>query len=137
MKGTARIALAVAACVLATAVAAARAPAAASDAVGCTWAPYGDVCIWVWGTGRYVRHVQVDRNKADYSGICYYQGHLTVSSGGRVIYSRWSPKYKGCTPLKAWFDWYPQRSFPNGSTICTAFFERGEVQGKACETIHS
>jgi hypothetical protein len=116
---------------------AARPTDAAADSFGCTWAPYGDVCIFVWGTGLYVHHVQVVRNKIDYSLICDYQGHLTVSSGGKVIYSRWSPRYTGCTPLKAWFDWYPNRSFPNKSIVCTEFYERGELQGKPCETIHS
>jgi hypothetical protein len=133
-----RVVVFLAAIALAAGVGLALRPAdAAGDAVGCTWAPYGDVCIFVWGSGRYVHHVQVDRNKIDYSGICYYQGHLTVSSGGSVIYSRWSPKYQGCTPLKAWFDWWPNRSFPDGSTICTAFYERGELQGKPCEKIHA
>ena len=113
-------------------------PAARADAVGCTPAPYGDVCIFVWGSGLYVSHVQVVRNKIDYSLICDYQGRMTVRNGdGVLLDSRWSRRHSGCTPLKAWFDWYPRRTYPNQSKLCTAFFERGVRQGKACETIHS
>ena len=112
---------------------------ARGDAIGCTWAPYGDVCIFVWGTGLYVHHVQVVRNKPYYNMICDYQGRLTVHKEGLGrIYSRWSPFHSGCTPLKAWFDWYPDRRFPDQSIVCVAFFEHGKRQGgRACETIHS
>jgi hypothetical protein len=111
---------------------------ASADSYGCTWAPYGNVCILIEGSGLYVQHVRVRRAKIDYSLICNYQARMTVrTSGGRLIDSRWSPYHRGCTPIWAWFDWYPRRYYPNNSKICTAFFEGGVLQGKPCNYVHS
>jgi hypothetical protein len=111
---------------------------ASADSYGCTWAPYGNVCILIEGSGLYVRHVRVRRAKIDYSLICNYQARMTVRTAtGRLIDSRWSPYHRGCTPIWAWFDWYPRRIYPNNSKACTAFFEGGVLQGKPCNYVHS
>jgi hypothetical protein len=110
---------------------------ASADSYGCTWAPYGNVCILIEGSGLYVSHVRVRRAKIDYGLICNYQAHMTVrTSTGRLVDSRWSPYHRGCTPVWAWFDWYLRRNYPNNSKVCTAFFEQGQLQGKPCNYVH-
>src|ERR1051326_4966027 len=49
----------------------AAAPAAATSS-GCTTANLGDVCLTVNGSGTHVDNVYIVRNKASWSGICYY-----------------------------------------------------------------
>jgi hypothetical protein len=111
---------------------------ASADSYGCTWAPYGNVCILIEGSGLNVRHVRVRRAKIDWSLICNYQARMTVrNASGRLIDSRWSPYRRGCSVAWAWFDWYPRRDYPNNSKVCTAFFENGELQGKPCNYVHS
>jgi hypothetical protein len=110
---------------------------ARADANGCTAAPYGMVCIVVEGDGLRVDHAAVVRDKADPAFICKYRGRMTVTDrSGKVIDKRYSSRHKGCTPLRAWFDWYPKKKYPNNSKLCTTFFEDGEEQGTACATIH-
>jgi hypothetical protein len=106
---------------------------ASADSYGCTWAPYGNVCILIEGSGLYVSHVRVRRAKIDWSLICNYQGRMTVRDAtGRLIDDRWSPRHSGCSVAWAWFDWYPRRNYPHGSKVCTAFFEGGVLQGRPC-----
>ena len=122
----------------ATAVAALSvgAPKATADSYGCTWAPFGNVCILIEGSGLYVSHVRVRRAKVDWSLICNYHARMTVrTSTGRLIDSRWSSRHGGCSVAWAWFDWYPRRTYPHGSKICTAFFESGELQGTPCNRV--
>jgi hypothetical protein len=110
---------------------------ASADSYGCTWAPWGNVCILIEGSGTYVSHVRVRRAKIDYSLICNYRGKMTVRNRyGTLIERRWSPYHAGCTPIWAWFDWYPRRYYPNWSRICTAFYENGVLQGKPCNWVH-
>jgi hypothetical protein len=129
----------IAAAALAAAVVAALsvgAPKAAADSYGCTWAPFGNVCILIEGSGLYVSHVRVRRAKIDWSLICNYQARMTIrTAGGRLIDRRWSRRHAGCSVVWAWFDWYPRRTYPHGSKICTAFFENGELQGKPCNRV--
>lgn len=125
---------------LAAAVAASLAvavPKAAADSYGCTWAPFGNVCILIEGDGLHVDHVRVRRAKIDYELICDYRAVMTVRNRhGRLIDKRKKGPHRGCTPVWAWFDWYPDRNYPDGSKICTAWFERGVLQGKPCNGVH-
>ena len=110
---------------------------AAADSYGCTWAPWGNVCILIEGSGTYVSHVRVRRAKIDYGLICNYQASMTVRNRyGNLIERRWSRYHAGCTPIWAWFDWYPRRFYPDGSRICTAFFENRVLQGRPCTGVH-
>jgi hypothetical protein len=135
----AKLALAFAGALATTAlVLSAGASPARADSYGCTWAPYGNVCILIEGSGLYVSHVRVRRAKIDYGLICNYQARMTVrTSTGRLVDRRWSPYHRGCTPVWAWFDWYPRRTYPNNSKVCTAFFENGDLQGRPCNYVHS
>jgi hypothetical protein len=138
LKLGARLALASVAALVATAVAlTVGTPKAAADSYGCTWAPFGNVCILIEGSGLYVSHVRVRRAKIDWSLICNYQGRMVVKNRyGQVIDRRWSVRHAGCSVAWAWFDWYPRRTYPHGSRICTAFFENGELQGKPCNYVY-
>jgi hypothetical protein len=137
LKLGARLALASVAALVASAVAlTVGTPKAAADSYGCTWAPFGNVCILIEGSGRYVSHVRVRRAKIDPSLICNYQGRMVVKNRyGKVIDRRWSRYHAGCSVVWAWFDWYPRRTYPHRSRICTAFFENGDLQGKPCNYV--
>jgi hypothetical protein len=112
------------------------APAARADSWGCTFAPFGNVCLLIEGSGRYVSHVRVRRAKIDYGLICNYRGNMVVRGPrGRVIDRRRGPYHEGCSVLYAWYDWYPRRTYPHNSTICGAFWENGELQGRACNKV--
>lgn len=112
------------------------APANAS-ASGCTLAPNGYVCGKVDGSGLYVRAAHVSRGKQGTDFICDYQGTVRVyNSAGTLIYVKKSGRHQGCTPLRAWFDFSIQRSFPPSSKLCTSFYERGVRQGTTCFRIH-
>ncbi|WP_146169083.1 hypothetical protein [Actinoplanes italicus] len=103
---------------------------AAADASGCTPAAFGMVCGSVYGSGRYVSDAGVARDKVTPEAICDYQGVLTVyNSGGTRIYQERSPRHGGCNYGRAWFDFYPNRYFPNNSKLSLSFYERGVHQG--------
>jgi hypothetical protein len=107
-------------------------PRAAADSYGCTWAPFGNVCILIEGHSTYVSHVRVRRAKIDASLICNYRGVMTIrNTSGKLIRKR-EKYHPGCSVIWAWFDWYPRRHFPHNSTICTGFYENGQLQGRAC-----
>jgi hypothetical protein len=56
---------------------------------------------------------------------------------GTLLDHRWSGLHSGCS-FRAWFDWYPRRTYPDDSKVCTYFYENhGAPQGVACKTIHS
>ena len=125
------------AAVLGAASLAVAVPKASADSYGCTWAPFGNVCILIEGDGLHVDHVRVRRAKIDYELICNYRAVMTVrNKNGVVIDRRKKGPHRGCTPVWAWFDWYPDRNYPDGSKICTAWFERGVLQGKPCNGVH-
>lgn len=103
---------------------------ASADADGCTPASSGMVCGVVDGNGLYVDSAGVVRDKADLTGICNYQGVLTVyNSAGSQIFQQKSGKRSGCTHGRAWFDFYPRRYFPNKSKITLSFYEANVLQG--------
>jgi hypothetical protein len=110
-------------------------PKAAADSFGCTWAPFGNVCILIEGHSTYVSHVRVRRAKIDPSLICNYRGVMTIrNASGKLIRKR-EKYHSGCSVIWAWFDWYPRRHFPHNSTVCTAFYEYGQLQGRACNKV--
>lgn len=109
---------------------------ASANSYGCTWAPFGNVCILIEGSGRYVDHVRVRRAKVDWSLICNYRAKMVVRGpDGRRIDVRRTRRHSGCSVAWAWFDWYPRRKYPHNSTICTSFFEDGVLQGKPCNKV--
>lgn len=102
-------------------------PASAAD--GCTPAPSGYVCVQANGEGTKITKVGVVRGKADPSLICNYRGSVVVTSpSGQKLWSKTSSRNQ-CTPLRAWFSWKVNRSFPAGSQICSSFYENGDKQG--------
>jgi hypothetical protein len=107
------------------------------SASGCTLAPNGYVCGKVDGSGLHVSAAHVARGKSGTEFICDYQGTVRVyNSAGRRIYLKRSGRHQGCTPLRAWFDFSVNRTFPNNSKLCTSFYERGIRQGTTCFKIH-
>jgi hypothetical protein len=118
---------------------------ASADSSGCTFTSSSlksYVCIAIKGSGTYVSHVSVSRGKFEpvsANAICNYQGLMNVwNSSGTLIDHRWSPFHSGCSYFRAWFDWYPNKSYPNNSSMCTYFYEGyGHLQGVACKKIHS
>lgn len=102
-------------------------------ASGCTAAPYGYVCGGVSGTHKYINHAYVVRGKASWDMICNYQGLFTIyDQHGSAIYQHHTSRHNGCTPGRAWFDWYPRINFSNGVKECAAFYERDQRQGTVC-----
>jgi hypothetical protein len=108
----------------------------ASAAQGCTPAPFGYVCVTANGKGTRITSVGVQRGKGDKSLICNYRGRVVVTSpSGKTLWSRTSSRNQ-CTPLRAWFGWKVNRSFPAGSQICSSFYENGTKQGGSpCLTV--
>jgi hypothetical protein len=106
-----------------------------ASASGCTWAPHGYVCGGVRGSGLKVRQAYVVRGKQGTDFICDYRGRVTVRHNGRLIYSKWSSRHRGCTPLRAHFTFHINKSFPHKSKLCDTFYERGVRQGTVCFTI--
>jgi hypothetical protein len=95
----------------------------------CTAAPYGSVCIYVWGFRNDVDHVRVVRRKT--SQICHWQAAMyIVDPSGRLIEREWSPIHDGCVSRQASYDFNPRRGlYPAGSDVCGAFYEDGVQQG--------
>jgi hypothetical protein len=108
-------------------------PAAAS-ASGCTTASLGDVCFTINGSGEHVDNVYIVRNKASWSGICYYTGTLRAYYGN----SSWvvaSQKQNGCTYGRAWFTIPVNHTYWPHTLLCGSFYEYGQIQGTACEWV--
>jgi hypothetical protein len=108
-------------------------PASAS-ASGCTTASLGDVCFTINGSGDYVNNVYIVRNKASWSGICYYTGTLRAYYGN----SSWvvaSQSQNGCTYGRAWFTIPVNQSYWPDTLLCGSFYEYGQIQGSACEWV--
>jgi hypothetical protein len=95
----------------------------------CTAAPYGSVCIYVWGFRNDVDRVRVVRRKN--SQICHWQAAMyIVAPSGRLIERQWSPIHDGCVRRQASYDFDPRRGlYPSGSDVCGAFYEDGVQQG--------
>lgn len=108
----------------------------ASAAQGCTPAPSGYICVNAEGNGTRINKVAVVRGKADQSLICNYRGTVVIKSpSGTVLWQRTSSRNQ-CTPLRAWFSWEVNQTFPAGSRICSSFFENNEQQGGSpCLTV--
>jgi len=106
-----------------------------ASASGCTFAPHGYVCGGVRGSGLRVREAYVVRGKRGTEFICDYRGRVTVYHNNRLIYSKWSSRHAGCTPLRAHFTIKVNKSFPHKSKLCDSFYERGVRQGKVCFTV--
>lgn len=105
-----------------------------ASATGCTFAPNGDTCMSVNGSGLHVDTVRVNRNKTQNVMICNYHATVTVSG---VSYVWRSGDHDGCSPYQAWMDLTINRDFADQSQICGRFFEANVQQGGAvCETIH-
>jgi hypothetical protein len=115
-----------------------QASAAAENASGCTAAPNGYVCIYVWGSADYVNQVRAVRGKASGSLICNWQAAMFVNdSAGRRLETRWSPVQHRCDVGRAWFDFYPRKIYPDHSRVCVSWYEDGVKQGGSpCETLH-
>jgi hypothetical protein len=107
-------------------------PAAASS--GCTTASLGDVCFTINGSGDYVNNVYIVRNKASWSGICYYTGTLRAYYGN----SSWvvaSQSQNGCTYGRAWFTIPVNHTYWPHTLLCGSFYEYSQIQGTACEWV--
>jgi hypothetical protein len=48
---------------------------------------------------------------------------------GRRIDTQWSPVQPGCDAHRVWYDFYPMKYYPDGSHVCTSFYENGVQQG--------
>jgi hypothetical protein len=65
--------------------------------------------------------------------ICDYQALFTIYDRyGSAIYRYYTSRHEGCTPGRAWFDWYPKINFTDGVRECAGFYERGVKQGTVC-----
>ena len=127
-------ALALVSIITAAGLVATAAPASA-DAAACTPAPWGEVCVRVYGTGLEVDKARVGRDSADYAGICnYYAMYKVYSPSGSVLDKRFSATRGSCTWGYAYMDFPSVNSvYPDGSRACGAFYQAGVRQGgEAC-----
>jgi hypothetical protein len=118
----------------------ATAPAANASASGCTLAPLGASCIRVIGSGLHVDSVRAVRNKESADFICQYSARVFFHKPDGTTDTRDSQiVHNGaCSPGDAWIDFNIGADYPNGTRVCTAFYENGDQQGgQPCETIHS
>lgn len=114
------------------------APAAHADANSCSPAPYGVICIQVYGRSIRVDSVEAIRDKADFGGICAYSAAVDVHEGPTNLYHQETGIVRNgeCVAGRAYVSFPIGRDFPHGSVICTRFFEGGVQQGGlACATI--
>jgi hypothetical protein len=107
-----------------------------ANASGCTAAPGGYVCIYVYGSADYVNQVRAVRGKNNL--ICNWQAAMYVNnSSGRRIETRWSPVQNRCDGGRAWYDFWPRKIYPDHSRVCVSWYESGVKQGGSpCETLH-
>ena len=122
----------------ATLVAGAGASTAAADADGCTYTefPHEYVCATVHGKKLNVEKVEVIRGKLPAGVIDDYHAEVNVyTPAGRHLVSRSSVR-TGKRYTRARVTVHINRSFPDGSKICGAFFERGGWIDSACFRIH-
>jgi len=100
--------------------------------VGCTPAPYGDVCISVNGAGLYVSYVACTREYYNPTFICDWSANVWWCCGS------WDSQVENnCQPGLAYLDFWFNENFPS-TQICCAFFQSGQQQGGSpCENITS
>jgi hypothetical protein len=128
----------IAAAAAAALVAGAGAGTAAGSADGCTYTefPHEYVCASVTGKKLHVEKVEVVRGKLPAGVIDDYHGEANVyTPDGRHLVFRSSLR-TGKRYARAHVTIRIGRSFPDGSKICGAFFERGSWIDSACFRIH-
>lgn len=109
---------------------------AGASASGCIKNGSEFICVNVQSSGTFVSNVEVVAYAAT---ICDYQGRMIVyRSDGSKYQDSWSPFHSGCSHGAGWFDWYPNRYYPNNSRICGLWYQsHGVYKGAVCETVHS
>ena len=111
---------------------------AAASADGCTYTefPHEYVCAQVHGEKLHVDKVVVIRGKLPAGVIDDYHAEVNVyTPAGRHLVYR-STVRTGKRYTRAVVTVHLNRSFPDGSKICGAFFERGSWIDSACFKIH-
>lgn len=115
-------------------------PALARVVDGCTAAPHGYVCVQAVGKrgSTSITKVGVSRGKVDKSFICKYRGEVRVlSPSSKVLWKRTASR-QNCAIGRAWFNFDIKGNFPNGSRVCSRFYEGGQQQGGSpCITLKS
>jgi hypothetical protein len=122
----------------ATLVAGAGASSAAAKAEGCTYTsfPHEYVCATINGKKLNVENVVVVRGVLPAGAIDDYHAEANVytPSGEHYVFTssvRMKKRY-----ARAVVTIHINRSFPDGSKVCGAFFERGEWVDSACNKLH-
>jgi hypothetical protein len=116
------------------------APSVSASSSGCTTAPRGISCIDVHGSKLHVDTVRATRGKYSSDFICNYSARVFFQEPDGTIVTRDSGVVHNgaCSTPYAWIDFHINANFPNGTKVCTAFYESGQQQGgKPCEKIHS
>ncbi|MDX6554432.1 MAG: hypothetical protein QOD86_627 [Miltoncostaeaceae bacterium] len=111
---------------------------AAASADGCTYTefPHEYVCASVTGKKLNVEKVEVVRGKLPAGVIDDYHGEANVYTPAGKHYVFTSSVRTGKRYTRAHVTIRINRSFPNGSKICGAFFERDSWIDSACFKIH-
>jgi hypothetical protein len=107
---------------------------------GCTAAPLGMSCINVHGSGLHVDRVDAVRDKASYDFICGYSARVIFHKpDGKTDVRDSGVVHNGaCSVGRAWITFDINADYPDGTRVCTAFYENGEQQGgRPCEKVHS
>ena len=111
---------------------------AAAEADGCTYTefPHEYVCANVHGKKLNVEKVEVIRGRLPAGVIDDYHAEVNIyTPAGRHIVYR-STLRTGKRYTRARVTVHIDRSFPDGSKLCGAFFERGTWIDSACFRIH-
>jgi len=121
------------------AVSAIVAPAANASAQGCTNSQIGAwpawVCTSVWGSKLRVDHISVSIDIAHYTCNGNFKAWGTLKNGKHYDSG---VKHGKCGVGRVWVDWYPKKSFKNGTKVCGAIVENGKTRPEhACIKIHS
>jgi hypothetical protein len=102
---------------------------ASASAEGCTWAPSGGVCNYTYGSGARVDEINAIRDRVNNQLICNYSADASVEDAyGRVVWFQ-HQSHTGCTPARAYFRFYPKRTFVCGYVTAVAWYESGVQQG--------
>ena len=119
-------------------VAGAGAGPAAASADGCTYTefPHETVCASVHGKKLNVDKVEVKRWRLPGGVIDDYHGEVNVYTPAGKHYVFSSTVRRGKRYTRAVVTIHLNRSFPDGSKICGAWFERDAYVDSACFKIH-
>ncbi len=119
-------------------VAGAGASTAGATADGCTYTefPHEYVCATVHGKKLNVEKVVVIRGKLPAGVIDDYHAEVNVYTPAGTQHVYRSSVRTGKRYTRAVVTVHINRSFPDGSKICGAFFERGGWIDSACFKIH-